>query len=485
MDRPLTAGRRYNHDGRSRSRSRERHRGDHSRDGGGRGYRGPLRERSRDRDRGHASANDGPRRMSREDGRRVNNRDGDRWDEGRGNHQQQQQRHRGDSSEDNSNRRMMNENDGGGWGGRQDSFGERDEFARHGGGGGGHNTHRHHQRGSGSGGSGGGGHHHHHHHRQQHQARTDAPSHLPVRHHYQINPNAKLDENLQTISEPTPPNEDPRGNDPMKRITAKAKNRGNGMNTESFDPASTLVRPDLRVWVGSKEKDQFDKPLKHDDVVMVPELFGPESDWSLYYTLISELRSLQKENVRDAEWISWHEGAHLISKAPHGSPTFEKVVNRICEYFKIQKSSIGTRFNWYRDSTDWKPFHHDSAAFNPKRAKTQNITVGVSFGATRELAFLRASSLENGDKVKIYFPQTNNGVFSFGRDVNILFKHGINALPEEEQDGKGRISIILWGLAEGVKEEDGSPPLLGSDGQGPHAQRRNGTHGKHHGDRRR
>jgi hypothetical protein len=94
---------------------------------------------------------------------------------------------------------------------------------------------------------------------------------------------------------------------------------------------------------------------------MVPELFGPESDWSLYYTLISELRSLQKENVRDAEWISWHEGAHLISKAPQGSPTFEKVVNRIAEYFKIQKSSIGTRFNWYRDSTDWKPFHHDSA----------------------------------------------------------------------------------------------------------------------------
>jgi len=160
---------------------------------------------------------------------------------------------------------MMNENDGGGWGGRRDSFGERDEFARHGGGGGGgHNTHRHHQCGSGSGGSGGGGHHHHHH-RQQHQARTDAPSHLPVRHHYQINPNAKLDEQLQNLSEPTPPNEDPRGNDPMKRITAKAKNRGNGMNTESFDPASTLVRPDLRVWVGSKDKDQFDKPLKHDD----------------------------------------------------------------------------------------------------------------------------------------------------------------------------------------------------------------------------
>ena len=59
--------------------------------------------------------------------------------------------------------------------------------------------------------------------------------------------------------------EDPRGADPTKRITKKAKGRGNGRNTESFDPADTLVRPDLRVWVGSREKKEFDKRLKHDD----------------------------------------------------------------------------------------------------------------------------------------------------------------------------------------------------------------------------
>ena len=53
----------------------------------------------------------------------------------------------------------------------------------------------------------------------------------------------------------------------------------------------------------------------------------------------------------------------------------------------------------------------------------------------------------------------------------------MNALAEEDQDGKGRISIILWGLAEGVLDEEGSPPLLGSDGQGPHAQRRDGRGG--------
>jgi len=259
---------------------------------------------------------------------------------------------------------------------------------------------------------------------------------------------------------------DPRGSDPTKRLTAKATARGTGRNTESFDPGSTLVRPDLRILVQSGSSTTLQCELKHDDVVIVPELFGREDDWSLYYKMVEEMTASKEKG---AEWISWHEGAHLITKRPEGSETYQKVLDRLCEYFRIEKKSIGTRFNWYRDSSDWKPFHHDSAAFNPQRAKNQNITVGASFGATRELAFIRAEAFESGDKCRLYFPQVNNGVFSFGRDANILWKHGINALPPEEQDGKGRISIILWGLAKGVIEEEGSPPLLGSDGIGPHA----------------
>ena len=116
-----------------------------------------------------------------------------------------------------------------------------------------------------------------------------------------------------------------------------------------------------------------------------------------------------------------------------------------------------TRFNWYRDSCDWKPFHRDSAAYNPERAKTQNITVGASFGACRELAFKRTSPYPDDSKdCRVYFPQTNNSVFSFGRDVNNRWYHGINALPKDEQDGKGRISIILWGWVDDVIEEDDS-----------------------------
>jgi hypothetical protein len=36
-----------------------------------------------------------------------------------------------------------------------------------------------------------------------------------------------------------------------------------------------------------------------------------------------------------------------------------------------------TRFNWYRNSDHWKPFHHDAAAVKPEKALTQNFTVAV------------------------------------------------------------------------------------------------------------
>ena len=339
--------------------------------------------------------------------------------------------------------------------------------------------------------------------------------------------NNKTDPDLPLLED------DPRSSDPSKRISKKALSQSKGRNTESFHAESTFVRPDLRIQIGSNRVETYNKKLKHDDVVIVPELFGNEEDWSIYYKLVEEMREIQKrekEQQNDpnngekmgnkensgrnnrrhggnskSEWIPWHEGAHLISKKPDDSPTYQSIIKRLCDYFNIDTNKpTGTRFNWYRDSNDWKPFHHDSAAFNPQRAKSQNITIGASFGALRELAFIRAKPYaRNNDencslrgrnhdeedpenKCKLYFPQNNNGVFSFGRDANILWKHGVNALPPSEQDGRGRISIILWGYAKDVIEEENSPPLLGSDGTGPHAagSRHNGRGRSNHGNNR-
>ena len=134
-----------------------------------------------------------------------------------------------------------------------------------------------------------------------------------------------------------------------------------GRNTESFDPASSLVRPSLRVNVAPGSAKSYGKPLKHDDVIIVPELFGAEGDLSVFDKLVEEISQLQKDEVKGAEWTPWHQGAHMIAKDPKGSKTFQEVVDKLCEYFHVKKDTIFTRLNWYKDSKDWKPFHHDAA----------------------------------------------------------------------------------------------------------------------------
>ena len=99
-----------------------------------------------------------------------------------------------------------------------------------------------------------------------------------------------------------------------------------------------------------------------------------------------------------------------------------------------------TRLNLYENGNDWKPYHHDAAALKPEKAKTQNITVGVSFGLTRNISFQSAKSYE-----RIDFPLENGTVYAFGNQINIDYKHGIpqyNGISNEK-----RISIIIWGYS--------------------------------------
>jgi hypothetical protein len=247
-----------------------------------------------------------------------------------------------------------------------------------------------------------------------------------------------------------------------------------GRNTESFDPASTLARPDLRIRVGSA-RGRYDLPLRHDDVIFVPGFFGAEDDWRTYHALIAEVREAHAQMQRNgdrgeqADWMPWHEGCHLISRAVSGCPTFTKVtrpslllpplahwpphaarstlvyshtplragpttprrartaiphphpqvLHAMADYFGVEPSAKATRFNWYKDASDWKPLHHDSAAFNPQRARSQNLTIGISFGAERELAFLHART-----GARIALPCPNGSLYAFGRDVNMYCARG-------------------------------------------------------------
>ena len=111
-----------------------------------------------------------------------------------------------------------------------------------------------------------------------------------------------------------------------------------------------------------------------------------------------------------------------------------------------------TRLNYYNKSY-WKPYHHDAAALKPNKAKTQNITVGVSFGETREISF--ESTHENKkDRIRLNFPLENSIVYSFGNKVNIDFRHGIPPLKNNRNTNEntnklytGRFSIIIWGYS--------------------------------------
>jgi hypothetical protein len=168
------------------------------------------------------------------------------------------------------------------------------------------------------------------------------------------------DSNPPQVVTPIPKNES------NKKVRDKENRRtkGSGRNTESFDPSSTLQRPDLRVRIASSVRNStaYRDDIRHDDVIIVPELFGCDTDYALYHQLVQEMKHLQQQIIDGSQYISWHEGAHSIVKNPKLCPTFHTVVKRLCDYFQIQNpSKIGTRFNFYKDSEDWKPFHHDSA----------------------------------------------------------------------------------------------------------------------------
>jgi hypothetical protein len=217
-------------------------------------------------------------------------------------------------------------------------------------------------------------------------------------------------------------------------------------NTESFEPSYSPA--DMRVLVevsGEKKKSQLS--LQSKDVIIVPDLFCKEEDWTIHNRLLEEMDNCGIDS--DKLWKLWHGDSHLIAddhmNFKDKCPTFLKVLDRIRDYFGIDIKA--TRFNLYRDDKDWKPFHFDASAVKPDKAKIQNITVGVSFGRTREIAF--EDALENkGHRRVVAFPMPNGSTYVFCKDINVNWRHGVPAIPEDKQKNKSRISIICWGWKE-------------------------------------
>ena len=97
-----------------------------------------------------------------------------------------------------------------------------------------------------------------------------------------------------------------------------------------------------------------------------------------------------------------------------------------------------TRYNYYKDTNDYKPLHFDDNAIDKEKAKTQNFTVTVSFGATRDIIFEHSLN-----KSRIVIPVYNGSVYTFSNATNIMWRHGVlQELPVKNQE---RISIVFWG----------------------------------------
>ena len=174
------------------------------------------------------------------------------------------------------------------------------------------------------------------------------------------------------------------------------------------------------------------------NAIYLPNFHASARDFSV-------LANLGMEMEHEAErggMVNWSK--HLKHENPDFSETFQKVVDAMAEYFDVEV--YATRMNFYRDGTDWKPFHHDSHAYGG-RAQREDFTMGASFGGSRELIFLHEPSGNT-----FTFPQNNGDVFAFTSEVNKRFKHGV---PKAKSNNDPRFSIIAWGRRRSINSRNG------------------------------
>jgi hypothetical protein len=210
----------------------------------------------------------------------------------------------------------------------------------------------------------------------------------------------------------------------FKHIKNKSK------NTVDFTP--NYEKSAMNILVSTSKKI-----YNSNDLIIVPDFLN---DTDIYNKLLKEIDNsgIDKNQL----WKLWHGDNHLIADDnlnwKDKVPTFQYIINHIEKYFNMEVKS--TRFNYYKDSNDWKPFHHDAAAIKENIAKNQNFTVGVSFGAIRDIAFQHSKT-----KTVISIPLFDSYAYAFSKDINIDWKHGIPQINPENGFSEGRISIIAWG----------------------------------------
>jgi len=183
------------------------------------------------------------------------------------------------------------------------------------------------------------------------------------------------------------------------------------------------------------------------NAVYIERFHCEENDYQTLERLANDLDRNAKEEEEEEGMINWSK--HLKQENPEFSETFRTIVERMAEYFDVDV--FATRLNFYRDGSDWKPYHHDSHAFGANGHK-EDFTMGASFGAPRALSFLHEPSASSFE-----FPQKNGDVFAFSSEVNAAMKHGVPQLSGQEQfENNPRFSVIAWGRRRSLNARNSS-----------------------------
>lgn len=204
--------------------------------------------------------------------------------------------------------------------------------------------------------------------------------------------------------------------------------------------ASKAMRGEISMADGQLAAD-FESVLKG-EAIYLPEFHCGKNDFALLAGLAKDMETHELAS-EGGGMVNWSK--HLKHENPEFSQTFARIVDAMSEYFDVDV--YATRLNFYRDGTDWKPFHHDSHAYGG-REKREDFTMGASFGGERELTFLHEPS---GSQFS--FPQRNGDVFAFTTEVNKRFKHGVPKLTRGI--GGPRFSIIAWGRRRALTSRNG------------------------------
>lgn len=201
---------------------------------------------------------------------------------------------------------------------------------------------------------------------------------------------------------------------------------------------SGVWHPALRVATAPPLPGPDGVPLvRPEDAFFLPAFLCAHDDLSLMRALQSEL----PEGVDFSEWhgarhlgIQW-EGEGARHDGPSAPPALQAAVKKLEAAFGLRVGA--SRLNLYRSSGDYKPLHYD-------RGRDSNgvpqVTVGASFGITRELTMVHVKS-----GLAVSFPQQNGDVFAFTPELNTVFTHGVPRQRGQVEDGP-RLSLIIWGV---------------------------------------